>query len=112
MACELAPKDPQSVTPYQMDLTRYLDAHNRSIGAMDAIASVEVVPVNEDDTPNTATTINIESVQFTTAGLVTVWVSGGEVGETVRLRVRFTGTLTDPVTLIDDRTIMFRVMNQ
>lgn len=86
-------KDPNAVLDYTIDWTEWLEPLD------DTIASVAVAVaggITLDHTTNNATS-------------VTIWISGGTVGERGSARVRITTVGTGAQPRTDDRTVYFKI---
>lgn len=81
-------KDPDAYLDYAVDWTTWLDAIGDTIASADAVVDNNAV---------------VESVDILGGKIVRVWVSGGDVGTKVALRVRITTTNVPP--RVDDRTV-------
>lgn len=87
-------KDPDAIKDYTIDFVDWLDTMT------DVIASV-VIEV-----------VGVTLVRFTFNGTeVTVWVSGGTIGETASATARIT-TVGTPYPRTEDRTIFFKIKEQ
>jgi hypothetical protein len=85
-------KDPNATLDYQLDWSSWL-ATGESISTV----TVTVTGATLVSNSNTATT-------------VTAWISGGTVGEQVRIQYRITTNNSQP--RIDDRTLILRVADR
>ena len=85
-------KDPDATLDYKLDWSNWL-----ATGESIATATVTVTGATLVSNSNTTTT-------------VTAWVSGGTVGEQVRIQYRITTNNSTP--RIDDRTLILRVADR
>jgi len=85
-------KDPNAVLDYTLDWGEWLAPIEDTINTVD----VAVDGVTLDDTTNDDTT-------------VTIWISGGTVGERGSARVRITTVGTGAQPRTDDRTVYFKI---
>lgn len=106
-------KDPNaSGIPFVVDARAYLEEHSRLIGETDTLSAATATIVDATDAEDGGAALTIDATEFTPAGLVRVWTSAGTAGESYRIRVRITGTVTSPAQLQDDRTFVVNVSHQ
>lgn len=86
----IIPKDPDATLDYTLDWSDWLNDGENLIAVDIAVDGVTLV-----------------QTQLTNQ-MVTAWISGGTVGNTVSLRYRIT-TDSSPVQRIDDRTLKIRI---
>jgi spore coat protein U-like protein len=102
LARVLGSLDPDTVLPYQIDLSAYFAA----IG--DRLDTATITVVDAADQP-IASDLMVVQVQCAFTGQVTFWLTGGTAGQQYRVRCRFRGASTTPVQLQDDITVVIPV---
>jgi hypothetical protein len=86
-------KDPNAVLDYQWDLSAWLARDGNSVASY----TLNAVGVTVDS-------------HGESAGVITAWVSGGQVGSPASVTCRVTTSSTPP--RVDDRTLWFNIMEQ
>lgn len=105
-------KDPDSRVPIVIDARGYLERHSELIGETDTLSAVATAVVDASDVEVGSPALTIESTEFTANGVIRIWLSGGNAGESYRVRVRITGTVTSPAQLQDDHTVVIDVSHE
>ena len=95
-------KDPGARLDYTFDWSAWLAAVSG-----DTIVSADCVVVS--DGSQGVSDVAVAQVVLVGGTAVTVWVTGGLVGETVSLRCRITTALSSPGPRIDDRTVYLKI---
>jgi hypothetical protein len=100
----LGAKDPNTVSPYQIDFTGWFKANDDSLNS----ASIDVVD-ETGATIDALTDLVVAAVQQTASGIVTVYLSGGTAGRDYYVRVTVLGVRTTPVQISEQQTVVVPV---